>query len=167
MRNFNMPSLLGFFSRVHFNTRPKWNVLLLSVFSLISVVIIANIYTRNRIQNSDKVFPLCSGNLLDNREHHFAEGADGSYDNSRMISKLGSCQPTRYAFEQVVGCLDSLYERRYLAQNLIERPQKNLHFAFIGDSRIRQQFFNFLKVGICNTYIFGETCMCWTNFKSG
>jgi hypothetical protein len=99
--------------------------------------------------------PLCTGNLLDKREHHYAKEANGSYDNSRMISKLGSCQLIRYTFEQVVGCFDALYERHYLfAENfsnnvtLINRPNRTLHFAFIGDSRMRQQFLNFLKVPV-------------------
>jgi hypothetical protein len=112
-----------------------------------------NIYTRNHVQ-SGKEFPHCSGNLLDNRVHHYAKEADGSYDNSRMISKLGSCQLTRYTFERVVACFNVLCERHNLARNnyslnnlnVVNRLHKNLHFAFIGDSRMRQQFINFLKV---------------------
>jgi hypothetical protein len=97
--------------------------------------------------------PLCTGNLLDKREHRYAKEADGSYDNSRLISKSGSCRLMRYTFDQVVDCFDALYERHYSARkfpnNLISidrRTQENLHFVFIGDSRIRQQFINFLKV---------------------
>ena len=37
----------------------------------------------------------------------------------------------------VVSCIDNLH---------VELDQPWLHFAFIGDSRIRQQFFNLLKV---------------------
>jgi hypothetical protein len=98
--------------------------------------------------------PLCTGNLLDKREHRYAKEANGSYDSSRMISKLGSCQLIRYTFEQAVGCFDEFHERNFLAQNLsnnlnlINRPHKTLHLAFIGDSRMRQQFFNFLKVRV-------------------
>ncbi len=57
-----------------------------------------------------------------------------------------------YTFDQVVECFDALYERHYSARRFpnnlisIDRPQENLHFVFIGDSRIRQQFINFLKV---------------------
>ncbi len=96
--------------------------------------------------------PLCTGNLLDKREHHYAKEADGSYENSRLISKSGSCRLIRYTFDQVVSCFDALYERHYYARKFsnnlisINRPQENLHFVFIGDSRIRQQFINFLKV---------------------
>jgi hypothetical protein len=97
--------------------------------------------------------PLCTGNLLDKREHRYAKEADGSYDNSRLVSKSGSCRLIRYTFDQVVSCFDALYERHYSARrfphNLISidrRTQENLHFVFIGDSRIRQQFINFLKV---------------------
>lgn len=160
---------------MRFNTTPKWSVLLLGVFSLISAVIIVIHCSQNRhFQKSGKESPLCSGNLLDNREHHFAKQADGSYDtNSRMISKLGSCRLTRYTFKQVVGCIDALYERHYSAarnssniQNLFKRPQKNLHFAFIGDSRIRQQFFNFIKV-IQYAIIFSRETSLRQNKKSG
>jgi hypothetical protein len=101
---------------------------------------------------SKKVLPPCKGNLLDNREHHYANEADGSYDSIRMISKSGSCQLIRYALEQAVGCFDEFYERNYLAENsfnnlnLINIPNKTLHFVLIGDYRMRQQFVNFLKV---------------------
>ncbi len=93
---------------------------------------------------------LCKGNLLDKREHHYAKEADGSYDNSRLISKSGSSQLMRYTFEQVVDCFDSHHFTRNSSKNLdlVNRPKKNLHFAFIGDSRIRQQFLNFLEVGL-------------------
>jgi hypothetical protein len=64
----------------------------------------------------------------------------------------------RFTFEQAVGCFDAIHERLFLAPNAsgnnnlnlssmsINRLNKNLHFAFIGDSRMRQQFLNFLKV---------------------
>jgi hypothetical protein len=158
---FNMTNLLYYFNQKDFVITYKCNVLMLLVlFKLIFAVIIVSICTRNHVQPG-KEFPLCSGNLLDNREHHYAKEADGSYDNSRMISKLGSCQLTRYTFEQVVTCFNALCERHHLSWNnssnnlnVVDRLHKNLHFAFIGDSRMRQQFLNFLKVNeiVCEKF---------------
>ncbi|EFX65920.1 hypothetical protein DAPPUDRAFT_116835 [Daphnia pulex] len=120
---FNMSNLLYYFNPKDFVITSKCNVLMLLVlFKLVLAVIIVTICTRNHVQ-SGKELPLCLGNLLDNREHHYAKDSDGSYDNSRMISKLGSCQLTRYTFERVVACFNAL-----------------------SDSRMRQQFINFLKI---------------------
>ncbi|XP_046639465.1 uncharacterized protein LOC124320652 [Daphnia pulicaria] len=160
-----MPNLLcyyfDYFNQKDFiRTSYKSNALISGVFKWILVVIIVCICTRNqRISKMGKESPapvMCSGNLLDQRDHHYAKEADGSYDNSRMISKLGSCHLMRYTFNQVVGCFNDVLnennERYYLDRNpsnnlnFIKRPNKNLHFAFIGDSRIRQQFFNLLKL---------------------
>lgn len=103
--------------------------------------------------------PLCTGNLLDQREHHYAKKADGSYDNSRLKTKTGSCHLTRYTQAEAVGCLDALYDhltenspiKPYL--NLLSNSRKRVHIAFVGDSRIRQQFHNFLKVVRSMRYI--------------
>jgi hypothetical protein len=134
---------LGYLNRKRLNATPKFTVLLSGV--IILSVISLKICIRDQVRKQEKVFPQCSGNLLDRREHHYAREAGGSYDNSRMISKLGSCQLLHYTFEKVVGCLDTLYELHYSARHS-SSSKKKLHFAFIGDSRIRQQFFNFLKV---------------------
>ena len=133
----------------------KWNAFKISVFLLISVVITVVILSRNHARNIEADFsssylfsssspanesPLCSGNLLDKRQIRYAKEAGGS------------CQLLHYTFERAVGCFDALYERHYSDWNSphilnhINGPDRKLHFAFIGDSRIRQQFFNFLKV---------------------
>jgi len=53
------------------------------------------------------------------------------------------CGVKRYQVENVADCLD---------QMALLEPYRNrqLHFAFIGDSRIRQQFYGFLEVTIYN-----------------
>ena len=143
-----------------FNAILKCNAFTFSVFLLISVVVTVVILSRNHVRNigADRsssyyssfcVFsssspanesPLCSGNLLDKRQIRYAKEAGGS------------CQLLHYTFERAVGCFDALYERHYSDWNSphilnhINGPDRKLHFAFIGDSRIRQQFFNFLKV---------------------
>lgn len=54
------------------------------------------------------------------------------------MSKTGPCRLLRYTVERAVACLDAIREGS---------PHQNfLHLVFIGDSRIRQQFFNFLVV---------------------
>ena len=51
------------------------------------------------------------------------------------------CEVKRYQKEDVVDCFDRM--------SLLE-PYRNrqLHFAFIGDSRIRQQFYGLIEVTI-------------------
>lgn len=97
------------------------------------------------VESSGKQSPLClGGNLLNKREYRYVKEARGSYDNSRLISGMGLCQLLDYTSKQAVSCFDALYSSLNL--NPINSSKKNLHFAFIGDSRIRQQFFNLLKV---------------------
>ncbi|EFX78295.1 hypothetical protein DAPPUDRAFT_320629 [Daphnia pulex] len=99
----------------------------------------------------DNEAPLCTGNLLDKRQHHYAKKADGSYDNSRLVTKTGSCHLMRYTQAEAVGCFDELYDH-LLTEKSLNKPnlnlisRKRLHIAFVGDSRIRQQFYNFLKL---------------------
>jgi hypothetical protein len=60
-----------------------------------------------------------------------------------------SCRLLHYTTERIVACLDDLHDHLDLTnQNMpnITAPHKSLHFVFMGDSRIRQQFFNFVKV---------------------
>lgn len=100
---------------------------------------------------------LCVSNLLDKNSYHFEQWATRSINISQLLSKSkfpNSCTLVQYSIERVVECFDLLY------QNAVDRKQpkhvkKNetktdmlrvLHFVFIGDSRVRQQFFYFLKV---------------------
>ena len=98
------------------------------------------------VESSGKESPLClGGNLLNKREYRYVKEARGSYDNSRLISGMGLCQLLDYTSKQAVSCFDALYSSLNL-NPIINSSSKNLHFAFIGDSRIRQQFLNLLKV---------------------
>ena len=99
--------------------------------------------------------PICVGNLLDQQEFNYAKEARGfCYNNSRLISKTGSCRLVNYTAERIVGCLDTLYHRddyfaTILNSNITEHVNsrcKELYFAFMGDSRMRQQFLNFIRV---------------------
>ncbi|KZS12572.1 Uncharacterized protein APZ42_022703 [Daphnia magna] len=84
----------------------------------------------------DNELPICSGNLLDQREYHYEKEKLGSFDSRRLMSKTGPCRLLQYTVERAVACLDAIREGS---------PHQNfLHLVFIGDSRIRQQFFNFL-----------------------
>jgi hypothetical protein len=92
-----------------------------------------------RTELSENELPLCVGNLLDQQEYNYVEFARGSYDDSssRLISKTGSCKLLHYSAENAVACLDALKKGS---------TKNTLHFAFMGDSRIRQQFYNFVRV---------------------
>jgi hypothetical protein len=52
-------------------------------------------------------------------------------------NEINKCQLHHFTARDVVSCLEYLHD-----------GGSWLHFAFIGDSRIRQQFFNFIKVKI-------------------
>ena len=63
-------------------------------------------------------------------------------DNSNVVGDFNNwnnkkCQLRRLTSRDVVSCVDNLHANS-------SRPW--IHFAFIGDLRIRQQFYNFLKV---------------------
>jgi hypothetical protein len=59
-----------------------------------------------------------------------------------------------YSVRHVVTCFDTIYEKQFVNRNHYEAYNIGepgpLHFVFIGDSRIRQLFFYFLKVSSNN-----------------
>lgn len=90
--------------------------------------------------------PACANNLLDRRDYHFETWARNSIDTSLLISKTplrNHCRLLRFTSESVVTCFDVLHNDIYW-KNF--NNFSNLHLAFMGDSRIRQHFFNFLRV---------------------
>jgi hypothetical protein len=40
--------------------------------------------------------PVCTGNVLDERESRYAKETKGSYDTYRLLSKTGSCRLLHY-----------------------------------------------------------------------
>lgn len=89
--------------------------------------------------------PVCVGNLLDQRDYHYVNWARTSH-SSRLVSKTHphySCRLLEYTAKRAVTCFDYLSQLN--TQN-VNRKFPNLHFVFMGDSRMRQQFFYFLKV---------------------
>jgi hypothetical protein len=101
--------------------------------------------------------PLCIKNILDKNGYKFYKWANKS-DNSQLLSKTehkNSCRLVRYSTEHVITCFDYIRKQNYVNQfkNITYNSDKKhgLHFMFIGDSRIRQQFFYFLKVS--NNYM--------------
>lgn len=61
--------------------------------------------------------------------------------NDRVVNHLHS-----YTMGDVVTCIESI--RMSQQQDIIRynKPDNMLHLVFVGDSRSRQQFYNFLKV---------------------
>ena len=86
---------------------------------------------------SDLEWPLCETDeeilvLERNQEQHDSNfvGDFHNWNNKK-------CRLRQFSSRDVVSCIDNLHVRS-------SGPW--LHFAFIGDSRIRQQFYNLLKV---------------------
>ena len=84
---------------------------------------------------SNSVLPLCVNGLLDRRTF-----IDASSSENKLVKLMirprneKHCRLNWYTIKDAVNCLTEI------------KTAKKLHFAFIGDSRIRQQFLNFLKV---------------------
>jgi len=103
----------------------------------------------------DFEFPVCVNNLLDKRECLY-EISNGMFCNTVRTDSakphgLHSCRLLKYSTELAVACIDTLYQKYVNARNQPDDAnrtiiQTELHFVFMGDSRIRQQFFNFLQV---------------------
>jgi hypothetical protein len=58
-----------------------------------------------------------------------------------------------YGKRDTAECLDAISGGRMMDGNTAS-PRKFLHFVFLGDSRIRQHFYNFLKVYYINSAVF-------------
>ena len=105
---------------------------------------IFNLGVINWIRLAENQTPICVGNLLDgHRGFQYGKNFETFFE-SRNQDERRSCRLLYYTDELVVSCLDAFYESRKLSKNL--NIEKKLHFVFMGDSRIRQQFFNFIRV---------------------
>ncbi len=93
-------------------------------------------------------FPICVDDLLDKQGYNFANWAR-KHSNMEIlpISKKiygSSCRLLNYTNKHAVNCIDVLH------QKIVPKTKRSsrLHLVFMGDSRIRQQFYNFLKASI-------------------
>lgn len=97
------------------------------------------------MSNRDDILslPLCLKGLLDKNEFDFNHqgikfGVDGWI---MMMRPKKACRLHQYQQNDIALCLNS---------SLISLPSEpfrnKLSFAFVGDSRIRHQFYSFLKV---------------------
>ncbi len=99
--------------------------------------------------------PICRNDLLDLRDFHYSKWAHVSKNMLYLISEKqhqNSCRLLQYTVERSVACFDVLHQQETTLNHLDASRNKRtfkrsgLHFIFIGDSRIRQQFINFLQV---------------------
>jgi hypothetical protein len=76
----------------------------------------------------DETLPLCEKGVLDIKNH-----------------LKGRCQMKWLNMKEIVNCVDTLAGK---GRNdpIPQDDSKYLNFVFIGDSRVRQLFFNFVKV---------------------
>ena len=130
------------------------------IFPLILTLFICNINDMRRKSTTifkaegspaESEVPVCTGNLLDQRESRYAKETKGSLrDINRLLSKTGSCRLLHYTADKIVSCLDNTLHfqgNTSSANHSSDSPDDSkLHFVFMGDSRIRQQFYNFIRV---------------------
>ena len=96
---------------------------------------------------------VCVNELLSDQDYFFSKLARKSSNDKLLESKTDpqyDCVLLPYKKKEVVTCLDSLYQE-YIAKHSSKITTQNgketkLNFVFMGDSRMRQQFLNFLRV---------------------
>ena len=76
----------------------------------------------------DKTLPLCDKGVLDIKNH-----------------LKGRCQMKWFNKKDIVNCIDALSGEAVMSRN----ESNYLNLVFIGDSRVRQIFFDFVKVFDC------------------
>lgn len=113
-----------------------------------------------RIISSENHLPLCVDNLLEQQKCDYPKLGKCFSDirlSSSKIYQQNSCKLLQYNSKHVVLCLDAINNEKCYRNDCKIKKQKTyrnfsnkLHFVFMGDSRIRQQFFNFLKVRVHN-----------------
>ncbi|XP_059351300.1 uncharacterized protein LOC130703048 isoform X2 [Daphnia carinata] len=108
-----------------------------------------------RVISSKKHLPLCVDNLLEQQEWNYSKWEKFFSNTPPSCSKIyrqSACKLLQYNAEHTVLCLDAINNQhcyrdycRIKKKNTYRSVSNELHFVFMGDSRIRQQFFNFLK----------------------
>ncbi|XP_059351674.1 N-acetylneuraminate 9-O-acetyltransferase-like [Daphnia carinata] len=115
------------------------------MFCFLSSMIYRSIAWRTTTLNSigtmnlaaDNELPVCIGNLINGGEYHYAKEAKGSYISNRLMSDGSPCRLLQYTPSRIAACLDAMKG---------EKSVEMLHFLFMGDSRLRQHFFNFVRL---------------------
>jgi hypothetical protein len=137
--------------------------LLTGLLSLLVITSSVTIRSDKKINITTQLLPICVGNLLDRREFNLNSHSSSCCDNndddiiSRLMTSFRNpdgefCRLMSYTSGRpiVACCLDALFHRHHhewlLAKNDKATAETELIFIFIGDSRIRQQFINFVKV---------------------
>ncbi|KZS12727.1 Uncharacterized protein APZ42_022882 [Daphnia magna] len=103
-----------------------------------------------RIPKLSRNLPICAHNLLNQSDYHYVTWARKSSNSNHLLSKTKdeySCRLMSYKIKQAVTCFDIQVEGTAGRDEnaTVERFPK-IHLVFIGDSRIRQQFFYFLRL---------------------
>lgn len=93
--------------------------------------------------------PLCMGGILDKRSFNYHR-TDGYWAMTpKEDSNHRRCKLHRYNKNDVTNCIDALSSRSTENRSGVSsngnRPEP-IHLAFVGDSRIRQHFYDFIEV---------------------
>lgn len=107
-------------------------------------------FTRQTLLENGR--PLCDGKLL-NRKNYADIKRTGKISRSNPSdSSKELCRLFHFNIDHVVTCLDHLYYQNQFFRGFTDNgtfgtfPSAELIFLFVGDSRVRQQFYYFLKV---------------------
>lgn len=92
------------------------------------------------IESSSTTSVLCTEGILDRRSFNYHRQSAAGYWGMDP-KKNHSCRAHRYTRPDAIQCLDEISSDP-------ERGKRVITFAFVGDSRIRQQFYYFVKVSI-------------------
>ena len=94
---------------------------------------------RRLIENKFSASPLCVNGILSRERRVGEKDPILLTDGEDPYQTNGNCRLHHYEMNQVVACVDQLSYRR-------ARHQQPVHIAFIGESILRHQFVNFLRV---------------------
>lgn len=94
-------------------------------------------------ESSSTLRPLCTEGVLD--KNSFKYDFDAEY--SPMKPYLSSCRLKQYGKSETIQCFDQLSNKfRTVREPDDDDDYGEIHVAFIGDSRIRQFYLQFLSV---------------------
>jgi hypothetical protein len=123
-------------------------------------VILGNQLMLDELEQQQEQPPLCVGNLLNGRAYDGIGDELADVISRRSLLKTRDdgtiCHLMRYAAQPIVTCLDALFHQvtaNISSSSPLMMAPDELIFVFMGDSRIRQQFLNFVKVLIYATVI--------------